>query len=45
MVFSVDGCPYAKDFRDQVGDCVVITDDGYEPITFFPNSIEEAIIE
>tara|TARA_B100001123_G_scaffold449883_1_gene617299 strand:+ start:1494 stop:2669 length:1176 start_codon:yes stop_codon:yes gene_type:complete len=45
MVFSVDGCTYAKDFRAQVGDSVVINEDGYEPITFFPNSLEEAIIK
>ena len=45
MVFSVDGCTYAKDFRAQVGDSVIITDEGYEPITFFPNSIEESIIK
>ena len=45
MVFSVDGCTYAKDFRAQVGDSVIITDEGYEPITFFPNSVEESIIK
>ena len=45
MVFSVDGCTYAKNFRAQVGDSVIITDDGYEPITFFPNSIDEMIIK
>ena len=45
MVFSVDGCTYAKDFRAQVGDSVVITDDGYEPITFFPKSLDEVVIK
>ena len=45
MVFSVDGCTYAKDFRAQVGDSVIITDEGYDPITFFPNSVEESIIK
>ena len=45
MVFSVDGCTYAKDFRAQVGDSVIITEEGYEPITLFPNSIEESIIK
>ena len=44
MVFSVDGCTFAKDFRAQVGDSVIITDDSFEPITFFPISLEEAII-
>ena len=28
-----------------VGDSVIITDDGYEPITFFPNSIDEVVIK
>jgi len=45
MVFTVDGCTYGKNFRAQVGDSVIITDDGYEPITFFPNSIDEVVIK
>ena len=45
MVLAVDGSTNSKNFRSQVGDSFIITDDGYEAITPFPKSVEEAIIK
>jgi len=44
MVFAVDGGSSAKDFRGQVGDSFIITDDGYEQITHHSKAIEDLII-
>jgi hypothetical protein len=44
MVFAVDGGSSAKDFRGQVGDSFIITEDGYEQITHHSKAIEDLII-
>ena len=45
MVFAVDGSTSGEGFRTQVGDSFIVTDDGYEPITEFPKSFDQAIIK
>ena len=44
MVFAVDGSVTVDNFRAQVGDSFIITEDGYESITDHPKSIEDVII-
>ena len=44
MVFAVDGGASAKDFRSQVGDSFIITEDGHEQITHHSKVIEDLII-
>ena len=44
MVFAVDGSVCIDNYRAQVGDSFIITEDGHEAITSFPKSVEEAII-
>ncbi len=44
MVLAVDGSVSTQTFRAQVGDSFIITDDGYEPITDHPKSLEDVII-
>ena len=44
MVFAVDGGASAKDFRSQVGDSFIITEDGYEQVTHHSKAIEDLII-
>ena len=44
MVFAVDGGASAKDFRSQVGDSFIITENGYEQITHHSKAIEDLII-
>ena len=44
MVFAVDGSVSGETFRAQVGDSVVITETGWEPLTDHPKSIDEVII-
>ena len=45
MVFAVDGSTSEKDFRSQVGDSFIVTDNGYETITEFPKSLKDAVIK
>ena len=45
MVFAVDGSTSGKNFRSQVGDSFIVTENGYEVITPFPKSLEESIIK
>ena len=45
MVFAVDGSTSEKNFRSQVGDSFIVTENGYEAITDFPKSFEQAIIK
>jgi hypothetical protein len=40
----VDGSVSSDKFRAQVGDSFILTDDGYEPITSHPKSIDEVIL-
>lgn len=45
MVFAVDGSvSVSGQFRAQVGDSIVVTEDGYEALTTFPNALEEAVV-
>jgi Xaa-Pro dipeptidase len=44
MVLAIDGSVSVDTFRAQVGDSFIITEDGYEPITNHPKSLEEVII-
>ena len=45
MVFAVDGSTSGKDFRTQVGDSFIVTENGYEEITPFPKQFKDAIIK
>jgi Xaa-Pro aminopeptidase len=45
MVLAVDGSVSVDTFRAQVGDSFIITEDGYEPITDHPKSLEEVILK
>ena len=44
MVFAVDGGANTDNFRAQVGDSFIITNNGYEQITHFSKAIEDLII-
>ena len=44
MVLAIDGSVSVDTFRAQVGDSFIITEDGYEPVTDHPKSLEEVII-
>jgi len=45
MVLAVDGSvSVAKSFRAQVGDSVIVTEAGYEPLTRHPNAIGDVIL-
>jgi Xaa-Pro dipeptidase len=45
MVLAVDGSVNVPDlFRAQVGDSIVVTDQGYEPLTNYPKAIEEMVV-
>ena len=45
MVLAVDGSVnIAKTFRAQVGDSVVVTEDGYEPLTAHPKEPEAVVV-
>ncbi len=45
MVFAVDGGANTDDFRAQVGDSFIITENGYEQITYHSKKIEDLIIK
>lgn len=44
MVFAVDGSVTGTDFRAQVGDSFIITEDGYEQITNHAKALADVII-
>ena len=44
MVFAVDGSANEENFRAQVGDSFIITENSYEQITNFSKKIEDVII-
>ena len=44
MVLAVDGSVSVERFRAQVGDSLIITDDGWEPLTHHPKSVEDIIL-
>lgn len=44
MVLAVDGSVSSDRFRAQVGDSFILTEDGVEPVTSHPKSLEDVII-
>jgi len=44
MVFAVDGSVTVDTFRAQIGDSVIITQDGYEPVTDHNKAIDQLIL-
>ena len=44
MVFAVDGSVTVPTFRAQVGDSLMITEDGFEMLTDHPKAIEDVIL-
>lgn len=44
MVFAVDGSVCTDDFRAQVGDSFIITDDGFEALTSHPKAIDDVVL-
>jgi Xaa-Pro dipeptidase len=45
MVLAVDGSVgVAKTFRAQVGDSFIVTEDGYEPLTWFAKDLADVVI-
>ena len=44
MVLAVDGSANSDNFRAQVGDSFIITEDGYEQITSFSKSLDDIVI-
>lgn len=44
MVFAVDGSVSTENFRAQVGDSFIITDDGYESLTDHPKTLSDVIL-
>ena len=44
MVMAVDGSVLISDFRAQVGDSFIITEDGYEQITHHPKQLDDMIL-
>ena len=44
MVLAVDGSVSAGNFRAQVGDSFILTEDGYEQITRHPKAIEAMVL-
>ncbi len=44
MVLAVDGSVSVDTFRAQVGDSFIITEDGWEPLTHHPKTIEEVVL-
>ena len=44
MVLAVDGSVSVDTFRAQIGDSVIVTADGWEPLTHHPKSVAELIL-
>ena len=44
MVMAVDGSVAVSDFRAQVGDSFILTEDGYEQITHHPKSPDDMVL-
>ena len=45
MVLAVDGSVTVETFRAQIGDSFILTDDGYEPLTDHPKTIDQLVLE
>ena len=44
MVLAVDGSVSTDSYRAQVGDSVIVTVDGHEPITAHAKAIDDVIV-
>lgn len=44
MVLAVDGSVSVETYRAQIGDSFIITEDGYEPITRHPKSLDDIVL-
>ncbi len=44
MVLAIDGSVSVDTFRAQVGDSFIVTADGYEKLTYHPNSLADVIL-
>lgn len=44
MVLAVDGSVTVKTFRAQIGDSFIITEDGYEPLTDHPKTLDQLVL-
>ena len=44
MVFAVDGSVTSENFRAQIGDSIIITEDGYEAVTDHAKQLEELVL-
>ena len=44
MVLAIDGSVLDDKFRAQIGDSIIVTENGFERITKFPNKIDEMIV-
>jgi Xaa-Pro aminopeptidase len=44
MVLAIDGSVSTETFRAQVGDSVIITEDGYELLTNHPKGLSDIIL-
>lgn len=44
MVFAVDGSVSTEDFRAQVGDSFIITEDGWEAVTAHSKALEDVVL-
>ena len=44
MVLAIDGSVSTDDFRAQVGDSFILTDEGPEPLTFHSRSLDDVIL-
>ncbi len=44
MVLAVDGSVSVQGFRAQVGDSVILTVDGHEPVTHHPKSVDDLFV-
>ncbi|MEM7441483.1 MAG: Xaa-Pro peptidase family protein [Pseudomonadota bacterium] len=45
MVFAVDGSVSGQSFRAQVGDSVIVTKEGWEPLTHHPKDLDQVILQ
>ncbi|MEL7012576.1 MAG: M24 family metallopeptidase, partial [Pseudomonadota bacterium] len=44
MVLAVDGSVTVETFRAQIGDSFIVTQDGYEPLTDHPKTLDQLIL-
>ena len=44
MVLAIDGSVSVETFRAQVGDSVIVTEDGWEPLTQHTNAVQDVIL-